>query len=98
MTNSDESDELLCSRCLKTLVAGRGEFYVVTIDAVADPSPPTISEGDVQRDLRRDWREIVAALQDVSPQEAMDQVYRRVMIHLCNACFRVWIENPADRG
>src|SRR6188768_927411 len=96
MTSSDESDGLLCSRCLKTLVAGRGEFFLVTIDAVADPTPPTISEGEFGRDLRRDWRETVAALQDISPQEAMDQVYRRVMIHLCNACFRVWIENPAE--
>ncbi len=88
---------LLCTRCLKTLEPGRGEFYVVTIDAVCDPTPPTITAEDVGRDLRQDWREIVAALQDVSPQEAMDQVYRRVVIHLCNACFGVWIENPADR-
>jgi len=88
---------LLCTRCLKTLEAGRGEFYVVTIDAVCDPTPPTIPEGEPDRDLRRDWREIVEELQDISPQEAMDQVYRRVVIHLCNPCFRVWIENPADK-
>jgi hypothetical protein len=86
---------LLCSRCLKLLEAGRGDFYMVTIDAVADPSPPIIEPGDLQRDLSRDWRETVAALRDTSPQEAMDQVYRRVVIHLCQACFRDWIENPA---
>jgi len=95
MTN-DQSSDLLCSRCLKRLQSGRGDFYVVTIDAVADPTPPTINPGDLRHDLRRDWREIVAELQDVSPQEALDQVYRRVIIHLCNACFRTWIENPAD--
>jgi hypothetical protein len=85
---------LLCTQCLKTLQPGRGEYYVVTIDAVCDPTPPTIDAGDLRHDLRRDWREIVAELQDVSPQEALDQVYRRVVIHLCNGCFRTWIENP----
>jgi hypothetical protein len=86
---------LLCSRCLKELQPGRAEFYVVSIEAVADPTPPEITAGDLQRDYRRDWRDIVAALHDVSPQEALDQVYRRVVIHLCNGCYRDWIENPA---
>lgn len=86
---------LLCARCLKLLEPGRGDFYVVTIDAVADPSPPIIEPADMRRDLRRDWREIVAALGDTSPQEALDQVYRRIVIHLCRSCFGGWIENPA---
>ena len=92
MTNDEP---LLCDRCLKSLSLGRGEFYVVRIEAVADPTPPEITTDDLRRDARRDWRDIIAALQDVSPQEALDQVYRRVVIHLCNACFRDWIENPA---
>ena len=87
---------LLCARCLKMLEPGRGEFYVVKIDAIADPSPPEITAQDLRRDHRREWREILAALADVSPQEALDQVYRRVVIHLCNACFRDWIENPVQ--
>lgn len=87
---------LLCTRCLKTLEPGRGEFYVVAIEAIADPTPPTFDGGDLARDYRADWREIVEALKDTSPQEALDQVYRRVVIHLCNACYRDWIENPAD--
>lgn len=88
-------DELLCSRCLKLLAPGRGDFFVVSIDAIADPTPPVIEPGDLRRDFRRDWREIVASLHEVSSQEALDQVYRRVQIHLCNTCFHDWIENPA---
>ena len=61
----------------------------------ADPSPPIIEPADLGRDLAGDWRQIVAQLRETSPQEALDQVYRRVMIHLCNGCFREWIENPA---
>ena len=87
---------LLCTKCLKTVELGRGEFYVVAIEAVADPTPPTFDGNDLRRDYRADWREIVAVLQDTSPQEALDQVYRRVVIHLCNACYRDWIENPAS--
>jgi hypothetical protein len=90
------TSDILCAKCLKSLQAGRGEFYLVTIDAVADPTPPAFDEGELKRDLRPDWRAIVAELQDVSSQEALDQVYRRVVIHLCNACFRTWIENPAE--
>ena len=86
---------LLCTRCLKTLQAGRGEFYVVSIEAIADPTPPIIDCSDLDRDYRADWREIVAALKDTSTQEALDQVYRRLVIHLCNACYSDWIENPA---
>jgi hypothetical protein len=86
---------LLCSRCLKSLLPGRGEFYVVQIEAIADPSPPEISPSDLARDYKADWRAIVAALADTSPQEALDQVYRRMVIHLCNACYAEWIENPA---
>jgi hypothetical protein len=34
-------------------------------------------------------------MKDVSEREALDQVYRRLTIHLCTACYRQWIENPA---
>lgn len=85
----------LCTRCLKTLRTGRGEFYVVAIEAIADPTPPSFSGNEMARDYRADWRAVVAALKDTSPQEALDQVYRRLVIHLCNACYRDWIENPA---
>jgi hypothetical protein len=87
---------LLCTRCLKTLEPGRGEFYVVYIEAIADPTPPILDGANLERDYRADWRQIVAALKDTSPQEALDQVYRRVVIHLCNACYRDWIEDPAN--
>lgn len=90
----DDENPLFCSRCLTTLQAGRGEFYVVNIEAIADPTPPSFSSDELARDYRADWREIVAALKDISPQEALDQVYRRVVVHLCNACYRDWIENP----
>jgi hypothetical protein len=90
-----DDEPLLCTRCLKMLALGRGEFYVVQIDAVADPTPPELTREDLDRDFKREWRELVAELKDLSSQEALDQVHRRVIIHLCNGCYREWIENPA---
>ena len=37
---------------------------------------------------------LLARLEGVSEQEALDQVYRRRTLHLCGPCFRRWIENP----
>ena len=86
---------ILCTSLPKDTRSRPRRILQVTIEAVADPTPPSFSGDELARDYRRDWREVVAALKDTSPQEALDQVYRRVVIHLCNACYRDWIENPA---
>jgi hypothetical protein len=33
-------------------------------------------------------------MKDLSPQETMDQVYRRLSVNLCGQWYRRWIENP----
>jgi hypothetical protein len=86
---------LLCNRCRIELWPGSGDFYVVKIEAVADPTPPTVSAGEMARDVRREIEELLARMEELSSQEAMDQVYRRVIIHLCGPCYRRWIEDPS---
>ncbi|HOB75339.1 MAG TPA: hypothetical protein PKG54_12540 [Phycisphaerae bacterium] len=86
---------LLCHRCGTELHPGSGDFYVVRIEAFADPSPPVIEEADPDPDPRRELDRLAEQLSTLSPQEAMDQVYRRLTIYLCVACYRPWIENPA---
>jgi hypothetical protein len=86
---------VLCDRCLRSLQPGRGEFYIVRIEAVADPTPPEFDHEDLQRDHRQEWQRLIDSLQELSPQEALDQVYRSLSITLCTTCYRVWIENPA---
>lgn len=85
---------LFCDRCSKQLTPGRGDFYVVRIEAVADPTPPVIEPEDLQRDPRAEIEQLIEAASDLSPQELADQVYRRVVLYLCLACFERWIENP----
>lgn len=90
---------LFCDRCLKQLVPGRGEFFEVRIEAVADPTPPDL-DADLAadpREIQSRYEELLAQLQDISPAEARDQVYRRVWITLCNRCYGTWIEDPAGR-
>jgi hypothetical protein len=84
-------DHLCCARCRVVLQPGAGNFYRVTIEAVADP---TFSPHDPEADLRREIERTLAHLEGVSEQEALDQVCRQRVLHLCGPCYRVWIENP----
>jgi len=89
------NEPLICHRCSAELRPGRGEHWVVRIEAVADPNPPVIDEDDLRRDIEAEIARLAKALENLSEQEAMDQVRRRMTIVMCNTCFREWIENPA---
>jgi hypothetical protein len=91
---ADPESPLTCARCGATLHPGSGNFYRVTIEAVADPTPPTFTAEDLAADVRQQIERLLARLESVSEQEALDQVYRRRMLYLCGPCFRRWIEDP----
>ncbi len=83
-----------CDRCSASLHPGRGEFYLVSIVAVADPSPPIITESDLAGDVRREIDLLLKRLEGMGTLEAVDQVYRRKFLQLCTSCYRRWIEDP----
>lgn len=85
---------LWCDRCQRELHPGKGDYYLVRIEAFADPSPPSFSAEDLHRDVRHEIRSLLEELRSYSPQELMEQVYRRVILYLCTNCYRQWIENP----
>lgn len=84
---------LFCHRCAAELEPGRGQFYVVRIEAFADPTPPTFTREDLS-DIMGEIDRLIEAMSDMSAQEAMDQVYRKMTVYLCNACYQRWIDNP----
>lgn len=86
---------LLCHRCGAELTPGESNFYVVRIEAFADPTPPNITEADLDADLDEAIERAIQQLREMSETEAMDQVYRRLTIHLCRTCYAAWIESPA---
>ncbi len=94
MAVSPDPAPLFCARCALELHPGRGHFYQVHIEAIADPTPPILPAEETAADLRRQIEQLIAQMADVSAQEAMDQVYRRLTLHLCTPCYRRWIENP----
>jgi hypothetical protein len=89
------SDEpIFCDRCASELTPGAGDWYQVWIHAVADPHAPVIERSRTVEEIRREIERLVAQLSEVSAQEALDQVHRRLTLYLCQRCFTAWIENP----
>lgn len=83
-----------CRRCGIVVQPGRGDGYLVRIQALADPAPPVFTAEDLARDPRQEIARLAKALHGLSPQEALDQVYRQVVFWLCGRCYRQWIERP----
>ena len=96
MSEPEVTDEspLMCHRCGTELQPGKGDFYVVRIEALADPTPPSFSEEDLCRDANAEIEGLIEQMEGLTEQEAMDQVYRRVLLCLCGRCYRQWIEDP----
>ena len=80
----------------RRLRPGSGDFYVVQIEAVADPTPPNFSEEDLARDPSAEIARLIGQMRDLSQQELLDQVYRRLVVYLCGPCYRQWIEDPVN--
>jgi hypothetical protein len=94
--NGPESSPLACTcrRCGRDLHPGRGELYAVSILAVADPYPPVFTEEDLTTDVGAEIRRLVRQLSGLDAQQARDQVYRRLVFHLCATCYERWINDP----
>jgi len=88
------TSDLLCHRCGTLLEPGAGNFYIVRIEAMADPTPPTITAEQLRGDLAGQIDELIEQMRDSSERELIDQVYRRMTLHLCRQCYAHWIEHP----
>jgi len=85
---------LICHHCGAELHAGSGDLYLVHIAAVADPFAPVLEEHGPEYDAGQEIARLVEQMSELSEQEAMDQVYRRMTLYLCTGCYQRWIENP----
>jgi hypothetical protein len=87
-------DPLVCHRCGAELEPGRGSFYLVRIEAMADPGPPQITAEEMETDIPSEIERLIDELRDCSARELADQVLRRLTLHLCRGCYEIWIERP----
>jgi len=98
MSNGDEI-HLFCHRCGKHLRPGRGDFYVIRIEAFADPTPPDLSDQELPAPLVAEdaIEQLIDEMKNMTERDLADQVYRRLTLHLCGKCYQKWIEDPAGR-
>ena len=89
-----DAEPVFCQRCGAVLEPGKGNFYVIRVEALADPSPPVISAEDLARDHGALMAELGGELAGMSEQEVMDTVHRRLSFYLCGGCYRGGIEKP----
>jgi len=94
-SNAYDVSPKYCDRCGREVTPGTGEFYLVRIEAIADPTPPSFSEEDFLRDPQAEIERLLREMKHLSEQELVDQVYRRLVLYLCVPCYRQWIEDPA---
>ena len=87
---------LICHRCSSVLTCGEGSFYVIKIEAFADPSPPVLDTNKPSKHLSIEINELIEQMSDLSEQELMDQVYRRLVLLMCRPCYELWIEDPTQ--
>jgi RNase P subunit RPR2 len=85
---------VFCRKCGTLLTPGRGDFYVVEIEAYAENSPPVITEEDLAKDHRAEMERLAEEMAEMSAQEAMDTVHRKLAFFLCRECYKGWIEEP----
>jgi hypothetical protein len=90
----NEPAPLFCDRCLREMRFGQGEFYLVRIEAVLDPTPPEFTEEDLARNVTAELNDLVRRLEHLPGREAMEQIHRKLTLYLCPACYQRWIENP----
>jgi hypothetical protein len=83
----------LCRRCSKEVHPGRGDYYLVRIEAVADPEPPVITEEDLALDVGAEIDRLIRRMAGLSEHDLERQVYRREVIRLCVPCYNRWIED-----
>lgn len=93
---AQDNSPLFCDRCSAELLAGAGNLYLVRIEAVADPFPSKLKAEDAE-DTTAEIKKLFRRLDAVTEQEAMDQVFRRVVLYFCTSCYNGWIENPVGR-
>ena len=86
--------ERLCARCSQVLIPGSGDFFVVRIVVVADPSPPDLDDAMSTAEIQRELQELYRQLEGVSAHDARNEVYRALKLHMCAGCFKAWYENP----
>jgi hypothetical protein len=92
--NHNDPPPLVCRHCSRPLPLGRGAFYVVRIEAVADPSPPVFTEEDLAQDCTLQIKALLDRIRTLTEPELEAQVHQQLAFLLCVRCYSHWINDP----
>lgn len=90
-------DRLTCDGCDRPLLLESDVRYEVRIEVKAAYDPMELTDEDLARDHTADLARLIAKLDHITEQEAMDQVYRTFRFDLCLPCQRRYLEQPLPR-
>jgi hypothetical protein len=87
---------VLCDRCGQAIA--RQAHYRVKIEVAADPSPPEITQEELE-ELDFDWTvsQLLEQMKDATPDELEDTVARSFEFRICRPCQVRFTRNPLGR-
>ena len=87
---------VICDRCGRAIP--REAHYRVRIDVVADPSPPTMTQDDVEEaDFDRTLAQLLDEMKGATAEELEGAVARTFEFRICRPCQLRFTRNPLGR-
>jgi hypothetical protein len=72
--------------------------FMVRTDVFFNPDLPEMSKEQMdQIDFNAEWKSIFQQMEQLTPQEAQDQVHRRFEHRICGKCHREFLANPLGK-
>jgi hypothetical protein len=87
-------DGLVCDACGAALLADADVRYVLKVEGFAAYDPLELTREDLNRDFDAELEGLLAALAEVDPEEAQDEVHRSFRYDLCPPCWRRYLKDP----
>ena len=86
-------DRLTCDRCGNGLLLDAPVRYEVRIEVKSAYDPLELTEDDLAK-ASEQLRQAVEAVRHLSPEDAMDEVYKEFRFDLCRTCQKQFIRSP----
>ena len=86
-------DRLTCDRCGNGLLLDAPVRYEVRIEVKSAYDPLELTDEDLAK-AGDEMRKAAEALKNVSPEDAMDEVYKEFRFDLCRTCQKTYIKSP----
>ena len=77
----------VCECCGRTIEKPEISFRL-KIEMCADPTPPEITEEDLEKDFIQEMKDLIEKMKETDPDEAEASVYESYIFTLCSACRR----------